>query len=96
MYDQSTKHAIENLARQIARVDAGETDDSAIRVAAEALLRVASPEAVEDREYYWVDLKLVRSEQCLAKGEHGRVCSRRFQHASPTHRDCEISWAVTA
>lgn len=96
MYDSTTQHALENLARQIARVDAGETEADAIRIAAEALLRVTSAAAVEDREYFNVDLALPRGERCLAKGDHGRVCSRRYRHASPTHRDAEISWAVTA
>lgn len=96
MYDQTTQHALDNLARQIARVDAGETEAGAIRTAAEALLRVTSPAAVEDREYFRVDLELPRGERCLARGEYDRVCSRRYRHVSPTHRDCEISWPVTA
>lgn len=94
MYDSSTQHALDNLARQLARAEAGETDDSSVAIAARALLRVTSPEAVEDREYFNVDLGLPRGERCLAKGDHGRVCSRRYKHVSTTHRDCEISWAV--
>lgn len=95
MYDSTTQHALDNLARQLARVDAGEAGTDAIRIAAEAVLRVTSPAAVEDREYFNVDLELPRGERCLAKGDHGRVCSRRYRHVSPTHRDCEISWAVS-
>lgn len=95
MYDSTTQHALDNLARQIARVDAGETDAGAIRTAAEALLRVTNPAAVEDREYFRVDLELPRGERCLAvSDDHGLVCSRRYRHVSDTHRSHEISWAV--
>ncbi len=94
MYDQTTQHALDNLARQIARVDAGETEAGAIRTAAEALLRVTSPEAVEDREYFYVDLNMIRSERCLAQGDNGLTCGRRYGHISPTHRSHEITWAV--
>ena len=95
MYDQTTKAGLANLARQLERVAAGEAGTDALVIAAEALLRVTSPAAVEDREYFSVDLALPRGERCLAQGKHGRVCSRRYQHVSPTHRDAEISWAVS-
>jgi len=100
MYDSTTQFALDNLARQIARVDAGEltvaAGADAIRVAADALLRVTSPAAVEDREYFTVDLGLPISARCAARGDNGLVCSRRDNHVSPTHRCAEISWAVTA
>lgn len=95
MYDQITKAGLANLARQLERVAAGEAGTDAIRIAAEALLRVASPAAVEDREYFRVDLELPRGERCLAKGDNGLVCGRRYRHVSPTHRSAEISWAVS-
>lgn len=95
MFDQTVQFALDNLARQIARVDAGETDAGAIRVAAEQVLRVAAPAAVEDREYFSVDLALDADAQCGATSpEHNRRCSRRVEHVSTDHRSLEISWAV--
>lgn len=92
MYDSTTRFALDNLATQLKRVEAGEAGTDAILIAAEQVLRVTSPAAVEDREYFTVDLALPRSERCGHHGPYGRVCSRRFQHASPTHREAEISW----
>lgn len=87
-------YARENLVRQIARVDAGETDVNAIRIAAEELLRVTDPAAIEDAEYHRVDLELPISLRCGSRmPEYGRSCSRRAGHVSPTHRDGEISWS---
>lgn len=95
MYDQTTQFALDNLARQLARVDAGQTEPDAIRIAAEQVLRVTSPAAVEDREYHTVDLALPADQRCGAIGERsGRTCSRRANHVSDTHRCMEISWAV--
>ena len=93
MFDQSVQFALDNLARQIARVDAGDTGTGAIRIAAEALLRVAAPAAVEDREYFSVDLALDADAQCGATSdEHARRCTRRVEHVSSSHRSLEISW----
>jgi hypothetical protein len=96
MFDSTTQFALDNLARQLDRAAAGETDDSAVAMAARALLRATSPAAVEDRQYYDVDLDLPTDKRCRAEGKHGRVCGRRANHVSDTHRDLEFSWAVTA
>jgi len=92
-YDQTTQHAIDNLAHWVEQYRAENVGKATLPVvaAAEHLLRVASPEAVEDREYY-NDIELPRSERCLAKGPYGRICSRRYQHVSERHRDMEVSW----
>lgn len=92
MYDAATQHALDNLERQVKRVEAGETEPDAVMIAAKALLRVTSPAAVEDREYY-SDLKLPAKQRCGAEyGRWGRVCNRRAGHVSTAHRDLEFSW----
>ena len=91
MYDQTTQFARDNLARQIERVNRGEASEKAIRIAAEQLLRVTTPAAIEDREY-GKDLALPISARCGERGQYGRVCSRRANHVSPDHRDIEYSW----
>ena len=84
--------ALDNLERQVKRVEAGETEPDAVMIAAKALLRVTSPAAVEDREYY-TDMVLPAEQRCGAEyGKWGRVCSRRAGHVSPDHRDMEFSW----
>ena len=88
--------ALDNLERQVKRVEAGETEPDAVMIAAKALLRVTSPAAVEDREYY-TDMVLPAEQRCGAEyGKWGRVCSRRAGHVSPDHRDMEFSWKESA
>lgn len=95
MYDQTTQHAIDNLARQLARVDAGEVGTDALRIGIEALLRVTNAAAVEDREYLSFDLGLPDTHRCGVKhGALNMYCGRRANHVSDTHRCAEISWAV--
>lgn len=94
MYDQTTQHAINNLARWVEEYRAenvGKATPSVVS-AAEYLLRVTSPEAVEDREYHSVDLALPEHQRCGAIGEYGRICFRRANHVSPDHRSLEFSW----
>lgn len=92
MYDQTTQHMLDNLGRWVAEVEAGRRGPEAVVAAAKALLRVTSPEAVEDREYY-ADLTLPADKRCGAEyGRWGRVCSRRAGHVSTSHRDLEFSW----
>lgn len=97
MYDATTRHAIENLDKVVAQYHAGEANGKSVLIAAKALLRVTSPEAVEDREYY-EDLAQPEETKCGAisppwtVAESSLKCSRRVDHVSPTHRDCEITW----
>lgn len=93
-YDHYTQSALDHLARYVQLVKNGERPARDLIGAAEAVLRVTSPAAVEDREYMTVDLTLPVSERCGAEyGKWGRVCSRRAGHVSPDHRDLEFSWA---
>jgi hypothetical protein len=78
--------------KQIARYHAGEQDADGVLLAAQSLLRTMSPEAVEDREYYFVDLDLPAEKRCRHEGPYGRTCSRRANHVSADHRCMEISW----
>lgn len=92
MYDATTQHMLDNLAHWVGEVEAGRRGPEAVVTAAKALLRVTSPAAVEDRDYY-SDLELPASERCGAEyGRWGRVCNRRAGHVSPDHRDLEFSW----
>lgn len=96
MYDQTTQHMLDNLGRWVAEVEAGRETPDAVVLAAKALLRVTSPAAVEDREYY-TDMVLPAEQRCGAEyGRWGRVCSRRAGHVSPDHRDMEFSWKESA
>lgn len=90
--DSIVIHARETLEKQLVRYRAGGSVDGVI-VAAEQLLRVTSPAAVEDREYFSVDLGLPISQRCGEVSERwGRKCSRRAGHVHPNHRDAEVSW----
>ena len=94
----SISHAVDNLQVWVTRWKDEHVGEPTIPVvaAAEHLLRVMSPEAVEDREYHTVDLALPVTARCGAYGSRtGRTCSRRYGHVSDTHRDGEITWPVT-
>lgn len=95
-YDYATQGALDHLARYVQRVKNGERPASDLIGVAEAVLRVTSPAAVEDREYY-TDMVLPAEQRCGAEyGKWGRVCSRRAGHVSPDHRDMEFSWKESA
>lgn len=91
MFDAQTQHALDNLATMLQDVKTGKRGTDALRIAAEQVVRVTSPAAVEDRNYF-ADLE-AEVDRCGAPGEHGRFCSRRAGHVSPTHRSMEITWS---
>lgn len=90
--DSTVRFALDNLDRMLREVEAGKRGTDALRIAAEQVLRVTSPAAIEDREYHTIDLALPISEQCGHHGPYGRVCDRRANHVSPDHREAEVSW----
>lgn len=92
--DYIVSGAIDNLRVWVERFKAENVGKPTppVVAAAEHLLMVSDPAAVEDREYHRVDLRLRESQQCGAHGPYGRVCKRRAEHVSADHRDLEISW----
>jgi hypothetical protein len=51
--------------------------------------------AVEDREYYTVDLVLTLGASCMAHDKATDLrCFRRAGHVSTTHRNGGVTWAV--
>jgi len=94
MSNQFIDHQRENLARVISLYRAGDLPAHHVTLAAEALLHVLDPAAIEDVEYPSLDWRLEAWAQCRAAGEHGRRCTRRRGHVSLDHRDLEVSWPV--
>lgn len=92
--DGTIRHAMVNLQTWIDRYQGvpGEAMPPVV-VAAQHLLSVLDPRAIEDREYHSYDLALPISRRCGAEyGKWGRSCSRRLGHINESHRDGEISW----
>ena len=93
MIDTTIEYARQNLDKVIAMHAEGKADLKYVLIAAQQLLRVMSPEAVEDREYF---TQLGQGEACGEVGMYGRACSRRKGHVNETHRDMEYSWTAVA